>query len=509
MKQQIQLALKRATKKLWQFIGRCLHLVWTIRWIQAHWNHQRMDNIRHQFEAWQELWGRYKEHFLHFWQRRHEIALPDLQPHESEFLPAALSLQTAPISPATRWILRILIAIIVFTMLWSIFGRMDIIINASGKVIPSERTKIIAAVETARVDKLYVVEGQVVSAGDLLIELDTRMTDRERDRALGDRDSARLQIARSQALLASIELNALQEMIATPDIETDRIRAAIDQLKAQWSDFQSKKTRLDREILRYSSQLPLTIQRAKDYKDLSHNRDVSVHSWLEKEVDRIELEAKLAEVMNQRIMLIAEAKKISQDQLNEGLKLAGSFDQDARRAIAHSDLLRIISPVDGTVQQLTVHAVGGVVQAAQPIMTVVPKQDQIEIEAFIENKDVGFIREGQVADIKVETFDYTKYGTLKGRVSHVSRDAIDPSGAASIEMLQNKDKRKADQESPRGAVYSVKVVLSQNLMDIDGRKVPLSPGMSASIEVKTGSRRIIEYFLSPLIRHTRESLNER
>ena len=94
-------------------------------------------------------------------------------------------------------------------------------------------------------------------------------------------------------------------------------------------------------------------------------------------------------------------------------------------------------------------------------------------------------------------------------MSHVSRDAIDPSGTAAMETLQNKDKQKKDQDKPNGAVYSVKVLLDQDRMHIDGREVALTPGMSASIEVKTGSRRIIEYFLSPLIQHTRESLNER
>lgn len=495
--------------KLQQWIKQGFGKVAAHPWVQAQRNHPRMDGVVHRIEAWQELWQRYKEHFLHFWQRRHEITLPDLQPHESEFLPAALSLQTAPVSPATRWITRILIGIMAFVLLWSIFGHMDIIVNASGKIIPSERTKSIAAVETARVDKLYVEEGQVVNVGDLLIELDTRMSDRERDKAIGDRDTARLQIARSRALLASIDANKLQPMGSTEGIATERVQDAERHLQSQWDDYQSKRRRLDGEVARYSKELPLANQRAKDYKALAKDHDVSVHAWLEKEQDKAEVEGKLADAANQRSSLISESRKNAQDQLNEGLKLAASSDQDAERAIAHSDLLRLTAPVDGTVQQLTVHTVGGVVQAAQPIMVIVPRQDQVEIEAFIENKDIGFIHEGQEAEVKVETFDYTKYGTIKGKVSHVSRDAIDPNGTAAMDTLQNKDKQKKDQDKPKGAVYSVKVLLDQNRMNIDGREVPLTPGMSASIEVKTGSRRIIEYFLSPLIQHSRESLNER
>ena len=490
-------------------IKRYLRKIANNAWVRAQWSHPRMDGVNHRIGAWRELFARYKQHFTYFWQNRHQITLPDFKPHESEFLPAALSLQAAPVSPLTRLIARMLICIIAFVLLWSTLGKMDVIVNASGKIIPSERIKSIAAVETARVDRLYVQEGQAVSAGDPLIDLDARMSERERDKAIGDRDSARLQVARSRALLASTDENKLQPLTGVEGISQDRIRDAQSHLLSQWLDYEAKQRRFNGEIARYSRQLPLIAQRAKDYKELAKNHDISVHSWLEKEQDKAEVEGKLADATNQRNALIAETRKGAQDQLNEGLKFAASSDQDAQRAMAHSDLLKLTAPVNGTVQQVTVHTVGGVVQAAQPIMVIVPKQDQVEIEAFIENKDIGFIREGQEAQVKIETFDYTKYGTIQGRVLHVSKDAIDPNGTAAIDMLQNKDKQKKDQDKPKGAVYSVKVLLDQKSMSIDGRIVPLSPGMSVSIEIKTGSRRIIEYFLSPLIRHSRESLNER
>jgi hemolysin D len=468
-----------------------------------------MDGFSHRLKAWQELWQRYKEHFLHFWGRRHEITLPDLRPHESEFLPAALALQTAPMSPASRSIARILIGILLFILLWSIFGRMDIIVNASGKIIPSGRIKTIASIETARVEQLYVTEGQVVQAGDLLVTLDTRMSDRERDKAIGDRDAARLQISRSRALLDSIAANRLQPMAGVDAIAAERVADAKNHLESQWRDFVAKRSRLEGEIIRYNKQAPLAAQRAKDYQELAKDHDVSVHAWFEKEQERLEVEGKLADATHQRNALISETRKTAQEQLNEGLKFAASSDQDAQRATAHSDQLRLTAPVDGTVQQLTVHTVGGVVAAAQPLMVLVPKQNQVEIEAFIENKDIGFIRERQSAEIKIEAFDYTKYGTIKGRVSHVSQDAIDPNGTSAIDSLQNKDKAKKDQSQPKGAVYSVKVLLDQSRINIDGKDVFLTPGMSASIEIKTGTRRIIEYFLSPLIQHTHESMNER
>jgi len=188
-------------------------------------------------------------------------------------------------------------------------------------------------------------------------------------------------------------------------------------------------------------------------------------------------------------VLIAETRKEAQDTLNEASRIIADSTQDERRAEAHSELLKLLAPVDGTVQQLTVHTVGGVVPAAQALMQIVPQQSGTEVEAFLENKDVGFVREGQLAQVKIDTFEYTKYGTIPAHITHVSRDAI--------------------QDEKKGLIYSVKVALDKTSIQVDGKDTPLSPGMSANVEIKTGTRRIIEYVLSPLIQHGQESLRER
>ncbi len=465
--------------------------------------------LRLRILAFRELIERYQQHVTRFWSRRHEVTLPELKAHESEFLPSALSLQRAPVSPTGRWVGRILMALLLALLLWSFLGKMDIIVNASGKIIPSDYSKTIASVETARVDRLFVKEGDSVVAGDLLISLDTRMSDRERDKAAGDRETALLQVSRSRALLASIDAGKLKPMVGMEWVRADRIADARHHLESQWQDFEAKLIRLDGEIARYKRQRPLISQRANDYKALARDHDVSVHSWLEKEQELIELEGRLADAANQRRAHIAEMRKNAEDALNEGMRQAQASGQDAERAAAHSDLLRLTAPVAGTVQQLAVHTVGGVVQSAQPLMVIVPRQHQVEIEAFIENRDVGFVAQGQAAQVKIETFDYTKYGMLSGRISHVSRDAIDQntraSNAASVPGSQDEMKK----QMPKGPVYAVRVLLEHTAMNIDGRQVVLTPGMSVSIEIKTGSRRIIEYFLSPLIQHVHESFNQR
>ncbi len=466
-------------------------------------------NFRLRLLALRELIGRYQQHVAYFWAQRHEVTPPDLKAHESEFLPSALALQMAPVSPVGRWVARILLALLLALLLWSVLGKMDIIVNATGKIIPSERSKTIASVETARVNGLFVEEGQSVAAGALLVELDTRMSDRERDKATGDRETALLQVARSRALLVSIDAKRFVPMVGVEGLSAERVADGRRYLESQWQDFEAKLTRLDGQIVRYQRQLPLITQQANDYRVLARDHDVSLHAWQEKEQEQIELEGNLADAANQRRAHLAETRKNAEEALSEGVRVAQSSGQDAERAAAHSDLLRLKAPVAGTVQQLMVHTVGGVVQSAQPIMVIVPRQHQVEVEAFIENRDVGFVTEGQHAQVKIETFDYTKYGMVSGQVSHVSRDAIESntqaSSGASVQAHQDETKK----DLPKGPVYAIKVVLDHSAMTIDGRKVALTPGMSVSIEIKTGSRRIIEYFLSPLMQHAHESFNQR
>lgn len=147
------------------------------------------------------------------------------------------------------------------------------------------------------------------------------------------------------------------------------------------------------------------------------------------------------------------------------------------------------APVDGTVQQLAVHTVGGVVTPAQPLMVVVPEDDVLEIEAAVRNKDIGFVAAGQPADVKLETFTFTRYGSIPGRVVAVSADAV------------------ADER--QGLVYTARVALLRASLEVDGRMVSLAPGMAATVEVKTGRRRIIDFLLDPILRRGRESLRER
>jgi hemolysin D len=446
-------------------------------------------SLRHRIEAYGELLQRYKATFAHYWQNRDQLTGKALAAHEAEFLPAALSLQAKPVSPVARLVAKVLMALVVVLVGWSILGKIDIIVNATGKIIPSGYTKTIASVDVASVRALYVDEGQQVKAGDALLDLDTSAFDAERDKAAGDRTMALLVAARAKALIAAIDSGRPPQLPPVNGVSSDQWAAAKLHLDGQYRDYAAKLQRIDGDIKRYGEALPLATQRAQDYKALLDEHDVSQHAWLEKEQARVDLAGQLADARNQRNALIAETRRTAFDQLTEGSKAAASAEQDALRSGAHSRLLKLTAPVDGTVQQLDVHTVGGVVSAAKPLMQIVPKESRVEVEAFIENKDVGFVQEGQKAAVKIDAFEYTKYGTVPGVITHVSRDAI------------------ADEK--KGLIYSIKIAMERSAIKVEGEDMPLSAGMSVAVEIKTGDRRIIEYVLSPLMQHKQESLNER
>lgn len=446
-------------------------------------------NALHRVRAWGELAMRYAARFSYFWRQRHALRSGFFNEHEAEFLPARLALQEAPGSAWLRWSGRTLMAMVVFALLWAIFGKVDIIVNATGRIIPSSRTKTVASIDVASVRALHVTEGQRVRAGDVLIELDSSASDAEHDKAANEVSQARLQVARSQAIARAVENMAAPILPGVAGLPAEAWQAASLQLQAHFDDFKAKLQRLDGEIVRYADALPLATRRAEDLKSLLEGNTVSHHAWMDAEQTRLDIAGRLMEVRNQRIALMAQTRKDALDAMTEGNKIIAAAQQDQKRAQAHSRLLKLTAPVDGTVQQLAIHTVGGVVPAAQPLMQIVPLENAVEVEATIDNKDIGFVREGQHASVKVEAFDYTKYGTIASSVRHVSQDAV--------------------QDEKRGPIYTAKIVLDQSSMVIEGKSMPLSAGLAVQVDIKTGTRRVIEYVLSPLIRHTGEALRER
>lgn len=464
-----------------------------------------------------DLLKRYAAAFRHAWRDRKNLDPRPRSPDEAQFLPAALELQETPVSPAPRVAMGLVMAFAAVALLWAIFGRIDVVAVAHGKIVPSDRTKVVQPFETATVSAIRVADGQAVKAGDVLIELDATTATADSARLENDLATARLQAGRARAMLAAIASGKPPALERLQDLEDGRLAREQRVLDGQYGEYQAKLARIDADVARREAELastreivgkleqtaPIARQRARDFKDLVEKNFISRHGYLEKEQARIEQEADLAtqrsrltelaaslrEARGQRVALVAEARRIALDGLNEAEQKTTTYRQELVKAESRGKLMTLTAPVDGTVQQLAVHTVGGVVTPAQPLMMVVPSDNPIEVEALVENKDIGFVNPGQEAVVKVETFPFTKYGTLDARVTHVSNDAVN--------------------DEKRGLIFPARVALARATLRVENKTVNLSPGMAVSVEVKTARRRVIEYFLSPLMQYGDESLRER
>lgn len=493
-----------------------------------------------QREAFAELWQRYKAHFDFAWSQRAAMEPPQRVAHEVDFLPAALSLQEKPAHPAPRIAMHLVLGFAALAVVWSIFGKVDIVATASGKIIPNDRIKVIQPLETAMVKAIHVRDGQAVKAGDVLVELDATMAQADTDRTRVDWQQAQLDATRAKAMLEALNHNSVSATMNDPlnGEVPDRFAGAQRFLTGQFSEYRSKFQQLNAELAQHEAErsatleqknkleqtLPLITQRANDLKDLLDKNYIARHEYLEKEQARIEMQrdlaavnAKLAELdavmlttKRQKESLTAETQRTQLDQLHEAEQKMASYQQEFIKASGRREAMTLTASVDGTVQQLAIHTIGGVVTPAQQLMVIVPKENALEVEAFVQNKDIGFVNAGQEAQIKVETFSFTKYGTIPGEVLHVSNDAIQQDNKPQTQPQNNSSFASSDSEKASGGlVYSARVKLERSTMQVEGKTINLTPGMAVTVEIKTGKRRLIEYFLSPLIQYKDESLRER
>jgi len=431
---------------------------------------------------------------------------------ENEFLPAALEIQVSPPSPAGRSILWAIALIFAASVLWACLGRIDMVAVARGKLIPSDHSKVIQPLETGIVRAIHVRDGQDVEMGSALIELDPTASRAEYARQAKELTAARVQIARLRALLAGG--GDLEE----PEGAEPAFVALLQRmLRDQWSEHESRleAARLlveqrraiaaatQADIDRLEATVPMLTERAEAFKTLLEGGFVARMQFLEVEEQRISRvqslamqrerlaqdRAGLAEALKQVEALDFEFKRSRLGELADWETRAASLEQEVVKAARHSEIQQLTSPVDGVVQQLAVHTLGGVVTPAQPLMVIVPRDHPLEVDAWVENKDVGFVSVGQPVEVKLDTFPFTTYGTIPGKVLMVSRDAV--------------------QVDKVGLVYAARASLGRFTILMDGEPVALLAGMSVSVEIKIGERRLIEFFLSPFLRHAREGLRER
>jgi hemolysin D len=453
---------------------------------------------------------------------------------EFAFLPAALEIVETPASPTGRAIGGTLIALFLAALVWTSLGHVDIVATASGKVIPTGRSKVIQPLEAGVVRSIRVADGQSVSAGDLLVELDPTIVQGEINHLQSDQLAAQLDIARLRAALTDSDdpLSAFQPPKRT---EAPLIAMQRQFLMAQTTEQRSKLAALDGHrtqkeaelatisatIEKLNAVVPTIEERVNIRKSLSEYGSrlqyfEVLQQLTEGQQERLvqksrlkEVQAAIAAIVETRAQTVGEFRRTLFGELAEAERKAAGLTADLMKAEQRLKLQELTAPVSGVVQQLAIHTLGGVVTPAQALMVIVPSDSPLEIEAAVSNRDIGFVHTGDDVEIKIDTFDFTRYGLLHGKVRTISADSI----AKEANEKQN-DKAAGSSESSNDSAgqqltYAARISVSGQEIRVEDKTVRLSPGMTVTAEIKTGSRRIISYLLSPLLKSGQESFRER
>lgn len=471
------------------------------------------------------------------WNDRAKLGDGSKRQNLSEFMPAALELQESPPNPLVRWLAWVLILLFLLTLFWACIGKVDVVSSAEGKIIPSSRVKQIQPLSKGFVKAIHVKEGEFVRQGEALIELDRTITAAEQARMQQELHSVSLDLAGAEALYELLvnapDLKMSEDVnhISYPSTATEislKLQPGVESIEneillyqqktwEQWRQYQAQLSSLHSTVKRVQSEkvgnketikkleqtLPIITKRATALESLYAKNMVSEAEYLELEQQRIERAQDLAAQQQMQQQLDAAINE-AQQRINAlkadtlGKLLSQIVDNRNQIANLNEELVKVTdmnnkqvlyAPVSGYVQQLAVNTIGGIVTEAQQLMIIVPEEESLEVQVMLGNQDVGFIQNNMSAEIKVHTFPFTKYGLIDATVTHISDDAII--------------------DEKLGLVFTMHLKMHKNTIRVEDKDVKLIPGMAVTAEVKTTKRRVIEYFLSPLLRYKQESIRER
>ena len=466
---------------------------------------------------------------------------PAMVAKEREFLPAAIEIMETPPSPTSRILAMAICVLLTGAMLWAWFGRIEIHAIAQGRIVPDGKVKVIQPLEPAAVRVVHVQAGDRVAEGDVLVELDPTEDAATRTQIERELSAAKIEAERLRLELEAARVDAPSQILAGLDwsLSDDLYRrealvleASVSHLEAEHASFsaqiaqrQAEKQRVKAAVTEREGLVGVLRERMDQQESLA-TRGVSARAAtlelagslfaaraeLESERGAIaEADAAIAALEQQRAEALSGFISERAERLAELQRRIDGLEQDLVKAIAREGRMRLVSPVEGTVQQVAVTTVGQVVTTGQQLMIVVPDGVGLEVEAMVLNKDMGFVAAGQEAVVKVEAFPYTKYGTIPGTIRTISNDAVPAGKSPDAPVANPVDPNSVDPrgQNSGGLVFPAMVVLEKNWILADGREIGLTPGMAVTVEAKTGDRRVIEYLLTPLLRYKEEALRER
>lgn len=435
------------------------------------------------------------------------------QKKEAEFLPASLEIIESPPAYGSRTVLWSFFSLAIIALLWVTFGSVDEVTVASGKIIPNGYVRVLQAEDKGIIKEIYVTDGKKVKKGDLLLEFDPTVSE------------ADLAIMKKKVAYASLEVERLTSEKENrpfnpqniPDADEVDIKTQFNLYNSRWLEYNAKMNEAIQGVQQSKTDLKKTLtegekqqelfQIAKDKEGqlqyLLDQNAISKFNLLDQQAKRLELQKDMEEqgaaIEAQQALLaksqaamnrtMAERATDIDTNLTAATKNLADCSEQLKKSEEKYGLSKIIAPDDGYVSNLSVHTIGGVVTPAQTIMEIVPEHATLEAEVWVSNKDIGFIRIGQPVELKIETFNFQKYGTVPAMVTTISPNAVD--------------------DSEKGRVFKVLLQVNKENVEVNGRELRLGSGMTVSAEIKTRGKKIYEYFLEPFKKYISQSLRER
>ncbi len=427
-----------------------------------------------------------------------------------EFTPLLVEIEDRPTSPLGRGLLYAILVFMVIGLLWLFLAKIDVVVSARGKVVPEGEIKTLQPIESGSISAIRVREGQAVKKGDVLIEIDPSVTVTDLESKQKNLSLLELEIARLNALIedkpfipssscndsAAIATQQLaylsaksayeqQKMVIEQQIlqtrsQSDASRADLSRLGQLLTNAKEREARL-KEVL--------DIIAKRDYIDAQNQRIEYQEQLRMKEHAISQSDSRIRELQEQLRLVTQEYRSKLLAELTQKSKEATALRTEVETTQFRNAKQTITSPVDGYVGKLLITTVGGVVTPAEKLITIVPKDAPLLIKATVQNQDIGFIAKAMEAEVKIDTYDFQKYGLIHGNVKHIADDAIE--------------------DEKLGPVYEIAITPSDTTLKGEGKTLSIHPGMSVTAELKVGKRRVIEFFIYPMIKYLDEGLSVR
>jgi len=445
-------------------------------------------------------------------------------PDPLDFAPPLLRLQETLPNPLGRAVLAALLILLVALMVWIVFGRLDIVAVAEGKLVPQSYLKIVQPAENGIVRQILVREGEAVRAGQVLMRMDALIADADAKSLTVEFQRKRMSLRRIDAELGGKAFKAdagdpaplAREAEAQYRANRNALEAALEEERSRLAKARHDLSSAEQIKAKLIEVLPHYREQGRAFEELAKEGIVGSLMASDKQRERIEKEQDLKTqeflIESARANIRQSEKKLAQIdsdyrrqlhvERNENQGAADKLALEIAKQNHKQDLLELRAPQDGIVKDLATHTVGTVVQPGTVLVTLIPQKETLRAEVWVSNDDIGFVRNGQKVKVKLAAFPFQKYGMIDGQVEHVSADATD-SNAANGVPANDKPAR------TQPLLYKTLVALKAMHLETDGERFMLGAGMQANAEILLGTRSIFEYLLSPVRKAWHEAGRER